>query len=582
MENGVEKPAKIKGTEVFVGGLQQSIKEEILREAFRDCGDISEIRLMKDQNGNLKGYAFVRFTTKEAAAKAQKEMHGFSLQGKKIRVSPSTDQDRIFIGSLKKEWTQMDVDGMIRQAFQDVVDVELSVVPESEGTSGGKRRLNRGFGFITFKDHSAAARAYRIGNKPDFTLEGNWRPIIDWAQTENDFDPDEMAKVTVAFVSNLPSNVTEDFLRKQFEPFGKLDRVAISRKADYPVGFVHFINRSDLDRAIKELDGTTVKGPDKKQSFKLQVAVSKPVDKSKKRSREESEGGSLKSGAQKKVDTGGPTYPSSKALGPPRVIVDPYELAVLGLRPNVTEKLLQIFRRGLVGQNEVDVNVLEDLRDLSEASALEILDKFASANLMDMRNKGGYLASLIRKSGRASGSSQKELKKVTSERGVKPLRNGPLNIGATPPNSSFLDGYHLTPRVPIGSEILGYGGYSGGLTTLALTGGLPDSTLLPRAPSGLGDALSLPSYRSSSATLGLSGLGGLGSYSGLGSLSSYSSLGGLGSLASLGVGHEASAPEHRPFKFDPYTGEPFKFDPYTGEPLQHSGPSSTKLGSRFL
>ncbi|KAI5063792.1 hypothetical protein GOP47_0020462 [Adiantum capillus-veneris] len=578
MENGVEKPAKIKGTEVFVGGLQQSTTEETLREAFREFGDICEIRLMKDQNGNLKGYAFIRFTTKEAAAKAQKEKHGATVQGKKIRVSPSTDQDRIFIGSLKKEWTQKDVDSMIRQAFQDVVDVELAVVPDAEGTSAGKKRTNRGFGFITFKDHSAAARAYRIGNKPDFILEGNWHPIIDWAQTETDFDPDEMAKVTVAFVSNLPSNVTEDFLRKVFEPFGKLERVAISRKAEFPVGFIHFVNRSDLESAIKELDGKSVKGPDKKQSFKLQVAVSKPVDKSKKRAREDFDGAVQKSGVQKKLDTGS-TYPSAGALGPPRVIVDPYELAVLGLLPNVTEKLLQIFRRGLIAQHEIDVHVLEDLRDVPEASAVDILDKFASSNLMDIRSKGGYLASLIRKSKKDAGSSKKGLKRVVSERAGKPLQNGPINVGITPSSALLSYGYHLIPRVSTGSEALGYGGYSSALSSAALSSGLADSSIYTRTPSALGDALSLPSYRSSSATLGVSGLGGLGSYSGMGNLGTYSSLVGLGSL---GVGREASAPEHRPFKFDPYTGEPFKFDPYTGEPLQHSGTSLASLGSRFF
>ncbi|MCO5609822.1 hypothetical protein L7F22_064054 [Adiantum nelumboides] len=540
-----------------------------ISEVFSEFGDISEVRLMKDQKGNLKGYAFVRFTTKEAAAKAQKEKHGAIVQGKKIRVSPSTDQDRIFIGSLKKEWTQKDVDSMIRQAFQDVVDVELAVIPDAEGTSAGKKRMNRGFGFITFKDHSAAARAYRTGNKPDFTLEENWHPIVDWAQTETDFDPDEMAKVTVAFVSNLPSNVTEDFLRRVFERFGNLERVAISRKAEFPVGFVHFVNRSDLESAIKELDGKTVKGPDRKQNFKLQVAVSKPVDKSKKRSREESEGAAQKAAVQKKLDTGS-TYPSAGPLGPPRVIVDPYELAVLGLHPNVTEKLLQIFRRGVISQHEIDVHVLEDLRDLPESSAADILDKFATANLMEIRNKGGYLASLIRKIRKDSGGNRKGVKRVASERGGKPLQNG------GPHNTLLAEGYRLTPLASNGSELLGYGGYNSSLSTLGLTGNLQESTLYTRTSTGLGDALPLPSYRSSSATLGLSGLG---SYSGVGSLSSYSSLGGLGNL---NVGRELSAAEHRPFKFDPYTGEPFKFDPYTGEPLQHSGASLGRLGSRFL
>lgn len=573
MDNPEKKLGRVRGAEVFVGGLQQSAKEETLRELFRDFGEIAEVRLMKDPKGNLKGYAFVRFTSKEAATNALKEKNGTFLQGKKIRVSPSTDQDRIFIGSLKKEWTHEDVERMITQAFQDVVDLELAFVPDPEGTTSGKKRPNRGFGFITFKDHSAAARAYRAGNKPDFTLEGNWNPIIDWAQTETDFDPDELAKVKVGFVSNLPSNVTEDFLRKLFEPFGELERVAISRKQDIPVGFVHFIDRADLDAAIKKLDGKTVKGVDKKQSFKMQVTVSKPTDKSKKRVREEFESTGLsRGGAVKKLDMH-PAYSGPGVVGLPRLIVDPYELAVLGLHPNVTEMLLQIFRRGVINQHEVDIHALENLRELPEASALEVLDKFASANVREMRNKGGYFASLVSKALKDIGSNRKVPKKGASGRAPQ---DGPYSSGGAASQAHIMDGYHLT-RVPTNSELYGLGGYSSSLSSLGM-GGLADSTLLSRAATGLGDVHSLLSYRPSSEALGVGGLGlGLGTYSGVG-------LGSLGGLSSLGVGHEggAAATEHKPFKFDPYTGEAFKFDPYTGEPIRHGGIPSTRLGSRFL
>ncbi|KAH6799606.1 hypothetical protein C2S51_036090 [Perilla frutescens var. frutescens] len=40
------------------------------------------------------------------------------------------------------------------------------------------------------------------------------------------------------------------------------------------VGFVHFTNRSDLDRAVRELDGKTVGGPRRGQVHVLQVVKS--------------------------------------------------------------------------------------------------------------------------------------------------------------------------------------------------------------------------------------------------------------------------------------------------------------------
>lgn len=80
-------------------------------------------------------------------------------------------------------------------------------------------------------------------------------------------------QVTTAFVGNLPENINEEYLRKLFEQFGEVGpngrhisavstnqffamlnnydlmcnqvtRVAISRKGQCPVGFVHFASRS--------------------------------------------------------------------------------------------------------------------------------------------------------------------------------------------------------------------------------------------------------------------------------------------------------------------------------------------------
>lgn len=83
------------------------------------------------------------------------------------------------------------------------------------------------------------------------------------------------SQIKSAFVGNLPEDVNEEYLRKLFEQFGEVGaprwlshflqfrlinitcnaeqlcrmcnqvvRVAISRKGQCPVGFVHFANRS--------------------------------------------------------------------------------------------------------------------------------------------------------------------------------------------------------------------------------------------------------------------------------------------------------------------------------------------------
>lgn len=49
---------------VFVGGLPETVTEEILQEMFTNCGEICSLRLSK------KNFAHVRFTMMEAVDKA--------------------------------------------------------------------------------------------------------------------------------------------------------------------------------------------------------------------------------------------------------------------------------------------------------------------------------------------------------------------------------------------------------------------------------------------------------------------------------------------------------------------------------
>lgn len=54
------------------------------------------------------------------------------------------------------------------------------------------------------------------------------------------------------YVKNLKSTVTEENLRKAFEPYGAIERV--KKTKDY--GFIHFENREDALKAMEELNGT--------------------------------------------------------------------------------------------------------------------------------------------------------------------------------------------------------------------------------------------------------------------------------------------------------------------------------------
>ncbi|XP_055927152.1 nucleolysin TIAR-like isoform X3 [Argiope bruennichi] len=67
---------------VYCGGITQGLSEELMQKTFTPFGPIQEIRVFKD-----KGYAFVRFATKEAATHAIVATHNIEVNGQTVKCS---------------------------------------------------------------------------------------------------------------------------------------------------------------------------------------------------------------------------------------------------------------------------------------------------------------------------------------------------------------------------------------------------------------------------------------------------------------------------------------------------------------
>ncbi|XP_021920564.1 nucleolysin TIA-1 isoform X2 [Zootermopsis nevadensis] len=67
---------------VYCGGLTNGLTEELMQKTFSPFGNIQEIRVFKD-----KGYAFVRFSTKESATHAIVAVHNTDINGQTVKCS---------------------------------------------------------------------------------------------------------------------------------------------------------------------------------------------------------------------------------------------------------------------------------------------------------------------------------------------------------------------------------------------------------------------------------------------------------------------------------------------------------------
>ncbi|KAL4575296.1 hypothetical protein LXL04_022138 [Taraxacum kok-saghyz] len=83
----VNQPTNIKTKKLFVTGLSFYTSEKTLRAAFEGFGELVEVKIIMDKiSKRSKGFAFIEYTTEEAASAALREMNGKIINGWMIVV----------------------------------------------------------------------------------------------------------------------------------------------------------------------------------------------------------------------------------------------------------------------------------------------------------------------------------------------------------------------------------------------------------------------------------------------------------------------------------------------------------------
>nr|XP_039255746.1 RNA-binding protein 47-like isoform X1 [Styela clava] len=254
-----------RGSEVFVGKIPRDVFEDELVPVFETVGKLYEMRLMMDFDGKNRGYAFVMYTCKTDAKEAVRKLNNYEIRkGRLLGVCYSVDNCRLFVGGIPKTKKKDEIYAEMTKVTEGVVDV--IVYP-----SASDKSKNRGFAFVEYDSHRAAAMARRKLIPGRIQLWGH--PIaVDWAEPEQEVDQDIMDQVKVLYVRNLMLDTTEDTIQKVFSQFhpGTVERVKKIR--DY--AFVHFSNREACMNAMNKLNATKIDGTE------IEVTLAKPVDKS--------------------------------------------------------------------------------------------------------------------------------------------------------------------------------------------------------------------------------------------------------------------------------------------------------------
>lgn len=257
-------PPPGRGCEIFVGKIPRDLFEDELVPAFAKIGKIYELRLMMDFSGNNRGYAFVMYTTREDAKKAVKQLNNFEIRkGRYLGVCSSVDNCRLFVGGIPKNKKREEILNEMGKVTEKVVDV--IVYPSLHD-----KTKNRGFAFVEYENHRAAAMARRKLIPGRIQLWSH-QIMVDWAEPEEDVDEDIMKNVKILYVRNLMLHTTEETIQEAFNKVTEGGVERVKKLRDF--AFVHCRTVEEAHAALHAINGTEIDGSE------VEVVLAKPVDK---------------------------------------------------------------------------------------------------------------------------------------------------------------------------------------------------------------------------------------------------------------------------------------------------------------
>ncbi len=85
---------RIRMKKVFVGNINYNTTEEELKDAFSECGNVAEVKIIKDfETGKSKGFAFVSLGD-DSSLQAALKLNGKDVNGREIRVNEAFDKKK--------------------------------------------------------------------------------------------------------------------------------------------------------------------------------------------------------------------------------------------------------------------------------------------------------------------------------------------------------------------------------------------------------------------------------------------------------------------------------------------------------
>ncbi|XP_055807175.1 heterogeneous nuclear ribonucleoprotein Q-like isoform X2 [Solanum dulcamara] len=271
----VKERRKRKEIEIFVGGLDKDATEDDLRMVFSKVGEVTEVRLMMNSHTKKnKGFAFLRFATVEQAKRACTELKNPVVNGKQCGVSPSQDNDTLFLGNICKTWTKEALKEKLKHYGVDNIE-DLTLVEDTNNEG-----MNRGFAFLEFSSRSEAMDAFKRLQKRDVVFGVDRSAKVSFEDSFIDPGDEIMSQVKTVFIDGLSASWDEDHVREFLKEYGKIEKVELARnmpsakRKDF--GFVTFDTHDAAVTCAKSINNEELGEGDNK--VKVRARLSRPLE----------------------------------------------------------------------------------------------------------------------------------------------------------------------------------------------------------------------------------------------------------------------------------------------------------------
>ncbi|GAA5994442.1 uncharacterized protein JCM10292_002069 [Rhodotorula paludigena] len=184
-------------TEVlYVNNLNEKIHLPIMKQSlkvlFREYGNV--LGVTAHSNVRMRGQAFVTLDSKEAAAKAVREVQKFPLYGRAMQLA----------------FARTESDALVKKRHPDDMDEHLKTRAERKKVSRRENPLRR----KRLAQKAAAKQAAETGQAPTLAAAAPRRIV----QMPDEYLPPNK----ILFVQNLPDDTTKESLEALFHPYPNL------------------------------------------------------------------------------------------------------------------------------------------------------------------------------------------------------------------------------------------------------------------------------------------------------------------------------------------------------------------------